>query len=415
MMRQGHRAARAGLPATHTMRILHVIYDDIKNPWVGGGGATRTLEIYSRIARRGHRVLVVCGNYPGAPRVERRGNVRYRHFGYSRSYILSRITFMLGAVLSIRRGDFDTVVEDVSPFSPIGSPLWRRGRPHVASVQNLLGLHATQKFGLVGWGPRLVEKNLLQVYHSFVAVSPGIARQIEDALGRSINVRVIPNSCNPIFFQESEAEDDGGRTTRDNGRSTVHRPLSNQGSYILSLGRIDVYQKGLDDLINAFDRLAECLPDVRLLIAGSGMVAQVDILHWLVEQATHKNRIELLGQVDQHQAARLMRGALLVAIPSRYEGWPLAALEAGAVGVPVVGSNIVGVRDAAPQYPVGHGELVAPGDIAGLTRALYRVASDSKLRADMASRGCKWARGFTWDTLAEEQMEFYLSLLGKKE
>ena len=386
---------------------------------MGGGGATRTLEIYSRIARRGHRVLVICGNYPGAPALERRGEVRYRHVGYSRSYILSRIAFMLGAVRYIRRGDFDIVVEDVSPFSPIGSPIWKQRVPHVASVQNLLGLHATQKFGLIGWGPRLVEKDLLQMYRSFVAVSPGIARQIEGALGRSINCRVIPNSCNPIFFQERETTADEGRRTKDEGLlslvDTQYAVRNTQSSnYILSLGRIDVYQKGLDDLVNAFDRMAECLPDVRLFIAGSGMSSQVEILRGLVEQARHKDRIELLGQVDQHKAAKLMRGALLVAIPSRYEGWPLAALEAGAVGVPVVGSNIVGVRDAAPQFPAGHGELVGPGDIAGLSRALYKLASNRKLRIDMASRGSKWARGFSWDLLAEEQMRFYLGLLGKK-
>lgn len=381
------------------MRILHVIYDDTKNPWVGGGGATRTLEIYSRIARQGHHVKVICGNYPGAPRTERRGNVLYRHSGYSRSYILSRITFMLAAVAQIKRGGFDLVVEDVSPFSPIGSPIWKRRTPHLASVQNLLGQHATQKFGFIGWGPRLVEKRLVQMYNSFVAVSPGIARQIEDTCDDPINCKVIPNSCNPIFFQQSGTAD-----TRRTG----------SGGYILSLGRIDVYQKGLDDLVNAFDRLAECLPEIRLIIAGSGMPTQVDILKGLIEQAKHKDRIELLGQVDQPKAARLMRESLLVAIPSRYEGWPLAALEAGAVGVPVVGTNIVGVRDAAPQFPAGHGELVEPDDIAGLTRALYKVATDKKKRADMASRGSRWAREFTWDMLAKEQLDFYLDLLGKK-
>ncbi|MEO5953745.1 MAG: glycosyltransferase family 4 protein [Chloroflexia bacterium] len=389
------------------MRILHVIYDDIKNPWVGGGGATRTLEIYSRIARQGHHVQVLCGNYPGAPKVERRNDVLYSHVGYSRSYIPSRITFMLGAMNRIKRGGFDLIVEDVSPFSPIGAPIWKRNVPHVASVQNLLGLHATQKFGLVGWGPRLVEKELLQMYKSFVAVSPGIARRIQDTVNAEINCRVIPNSCNPIFFEKSRGLDEvGARGETDNGAHS---------DYILSLGRIDIYQKGLDDLVNAFDRLAEYLPDIRLVIAGSGMDKQIRVLKRLVAQAKHRDRIELIGQVEQAGAAKLMRESLFVAIPSRYEGWPLAALEAGAVGVPVVGTNIVGIRDAAPQFPAGHGELVDPGDIAGLTRAFYKVATDKKRRAEMASRGSKWAREFSWDKLADEQLGFYMDLLGKKE
>ena len=36
------------------MRILHAIYDDVGNPWLGGGGAVRTHEIYSRIASKGN-------------------------------------------------------------------------------------------------------------------------------------------------------------------------------------------------------------------------------------------------------------------------------------------------------------------------------------------------------------------------
>src|SRR4051812_43171588 len=73
------------------MRILHIIYDDISNPWLGGGGATRTLEIYSRIAAEGHKVLVVCGKYPGSPNKENRRGVSYRRVGLSQSYISSRL------------------------------------------------------------------------------------------------------------------------------------------------------------------------------------------------------------------------------------------------------------------------------------------------------------------------------------
>lgn len=309
---------------------------------------------------------------------------------------------MIGVLSRIKRGGFDLIVEDVSPFSPIGTPVWKKHVPHLASVQNLLGLHATQKFGAIGWGPRWVEKELLQMYKCFVAVSPGIAHRIQDTLNVEVNCRVIPNSCSPLFFEEIS-----------NKSHTTQIASPPKSDYILSLGRIDVYQKGLDDLVNAFDRVAEHLPDIKLVIAGSGMDGQVEVLKRLVCQAKHRDRIELVGQVEQSRAAKLMRESLFVAIPSRYEGWPLAALEAAAVGVPVVGTNIVGIRDAAPQFPAGHGELVDPGDIAGLTRAFYKVATDKKRRADMASRGSKWAREYSWDKLAEEQLEFYTALLGK--
>src|SRR5437868_5654598 len=86
------------------MRILHIIYDDTRNPWLGGGGATRTFEIYRRIAERGHKVLIVCGNYPGAPSRENRRGVFYRHVGLTQSYVLSRLSFVVGAARLIKRG-----------------------------------------------------------------------------------------------------------------------------------------------------------------------------------------------------------------------------------------------------------------------------------------------------------------------
>jgi glycogen(starch) synthase len=378
------------------MRILHIIYDDIENPWVGGGGATRTLELYSRIARMGHKVLVGCGSYPGAPRTHSRKGVRYRHIGSARPYIWSRLTFMVGAARLIKRGGYDIVIEDVSPFSPVGAPLWNRRVPSIASVQNLSGTHATAKYGILGWGPRLVERPLLSLFKNFVAVSPGISEELVRRIGADrANIRVIPNSVGEGFLHTD----------------ALQRGSTADGEYILSLGRIDIYQKGLDRLIEAFDHVADHLPDTRLLIAGDGTEAQVSAIRSLIASARHGDRIELLGKVDQAQAAKLMAGAAFLAMPSRYEAWPLSAIEAGATGTPVVGSNIVGVRDAAPQFPLAHGELVPEGDTEALVAAMLKLLSQQELRRQIGDKGKAWAARFTWDALAEQQVAFYAELV----
>lgn len=377
------------------MRILHVIYDDIGNPWVGGGGAYRTWEIYSRMARGGHRIQVVCGIYPGAQKREARSGVQYTHVGYPGSYVLSRLSYMVEAARLIKRGGYDIVIEDVSPFSPVGAPLWSGGKPAVASVQNLYGAHASRKYGLLGLGPRLVEKPLLSRFTNFVATSRQTAEQLAEIAGPRADIRMIRYSASPLFF--SVGQSPGGPDPAN--------------PYILSIGRIDVYQKGLDRLVGAFEGVANRLPGVKLLIAGGGASSQTFTLDTLVAKSRYKHRIRFLGQVDQVRAADLMKRALMLAIPSRYETGPITALEAGAVGTPVVGSDIAGLRDNAPNYPQGHGILVQEDDVSALAEAMYRVAFDKELRHKMGQAGQAWAARFTWDTLAAEQLNFYEELV----
>jgi glycosyltransferase involved in cell wall biosynthesis len=380
------------------MRILHAIYDDIENPWVGGGGATRTLEIYRRAVRSGHRVVVLCGRYPGAPVRRVRDGVRYRYVGGGRSHVWSRLTYMIGAARLIRRGGYDIVIEDVSPYSPIFSPMWSSRAPAVASVQNLAGAHAPMKYGLLGYGPNLVERPLLRTFRHFVAVSPGITAELR-RIRPGATVQVVPNSADPIFFTGAGVA----------GETQVEQP------YILSLGRIDVYQKGLDRLIEAFELVRQSNTELKLAIAGGGTPQQERDLLARVEASPQRGTIKLPGQVPPGEAAALMRGALLVVMPSRYEAWPLAAIEAGAAGVPVVGSNIVGVRDAAPQFPAGHGELLPDGDVEALAQAILRIAGDEVLRRQMGERGRNWAAQFTWDALAKRQLEFYKETVNNNE
>jgi glycosyltransferase involved in cell wall biosynthesis len=379
------------------MRILHVIYDDLRNPWVGGGGAVRTFEIYRRFAEWGHRVVVVCGSYPGAPRKERREGVIYRHVGRGPNHVTSRLTFVAGAARLIMAGGYDIVIEDVSPYSPVFSPLWSRRAPAVASVQNLSGSHAPLKHGLLGLIPKMMERPLLKSFRHFVAVSPGIEAQLR-AMRPGADFRVVPNSAAPAFYSDAQAEDS----------------LSNAKPYILFLGRADPYQKGLDRLVDAFERVADEHPQVRLLIVGSATVDGELDLEGIVGKARHRERIERLPQVPTERAARLMRNAVLLAMPSRYEAWPITAIEAGAAGVPVAGFDIVGVRDAAPAYPLGHGVLVPEGETEALAAEMLRLVEDEERRRKIGAQGRAWAASFTWDALAQSQLDFYKEIVEKR-
>ena len=100
------------------MKILHTIYDDLKNPWLGGGGALRAFEIARRLVGR-HEITLLTGNYPGAAAEEVRHGVRIHRVGTRRSYALSRLSFSALASYRLTTERFDLWVYSFSAFAPL--------------------------------------------------------------------------------------------------------------------------------------------------------------------------------------------------------------------------------------------------------------------------------------------------------
>ncbi len=98
------------------MYIGHIIYDDIKNPWCGGGGAKRVFEVDKRLAGR-HRIKVFTGNFPGAKN-EVIDSVEFVRVGFGFNYLISRITFSLFIPFYIISGKYDIIVNEFSVYSP---------------------------------------------------------------------------------------------------------------------------------------------------------------------------------------------------------------------------------------------------------------------------------------------------------
>jgi glycogen synthase len=398
------------------MRILHLIYDDLGNPWLGGGGAVRTVEINRRLAARGHQVVVLCGAYPGAPRSAVRGGALYLRVGGGGpgGYLGSRVRYALRAGALLKALPYDIVVEDFSPYSPVGAP-WRarRGAAVVASVQNLSGRHAVRKYG---WGargllPRFLERPLLRRFAYLLAVSQGVADEMRasGAARAGARIAVIPNSVGPQFAAAADL------------------PVAPEEPVILFLGRIDPYQKGLDTLLRAYALAAPRLPGVRLEIAGSGPpAAEAQARAWAAAAglpaqdspptaplASGAALVVWRGKLEGAAAVDAMRHCLLLAMPSRYEAWPITALEAAICGRPVLGSDVTGVRDAAPAG--AHGVLVPPDDAPAFAEALVALAQDAPRRAELGRRGRAWAAQFTWDALAARQEQFYRDAIAATE
>src|SRR5580692_6864851 len=135
-------------------------------------------------------------------------------------------------------------------------------------------------------------------------------------------------------------------------------------------GRIEMHRKGLDMLLEAWERIRAGRPgrDERLLLIGSGHDDA-----WLRERV---GRPELSGihwvdryELDREVMRRYLSAADLYVLPSRIEGFPVAPLEAMACGLPVVGSDIPAMRDIIASVRDCGGLVVPRGDSVALANA----------------------------------------------
>lgn len=365
------------------MKICHLIYDDIANPWLGGGGAVRARQIYGRLARR-HEITLVTGSFPGAKREEIIDGIRFVRVGSDRSYARSRLAYCRWAVAELKARQWDIWINEFSAFAPlrVAPSIRHRG---ILFFQHFMGRHALIKRPLIGLVAWMAEARVLGAYPRVLTVSPSVQNQVLRRLhGRSIPVDCVYNGVDASYFDL----------------------IPEETPYILFFGRADIHMKGLDVLVKAFSLIAAANPELRLKIAGRSEAKQSGQLRALVEDTGLAQRIDLLGGVSEEDKGELLRRALFACMPSRYEGWGIAAVEAQAAGKAVLATQISGLQDAVRDGETGI--LVEAANVDALAVGMRAMIEDVERRKRLGENARDWARNFDWDRLASEQEEVYL-------
>jgi glycosyltransferase involved in cell wall biosynthesis len=136
-----------------------------------------------------------------------------------------------------------------------------------------------------------------------------------------------------------------------------------------------------------FAALADEFPDWDLCIWGDG--PQRDALEALVADRRLGDRVTLAGSTQRIWAE--MANAHAFALTSRFEGLPMAMMEAMAIGLPCVAFDC----PSGPRELTRDGEdgvLVPPGDTSGFIEALRKVMSDAQLRESLGARAAASVR-----------------------
>jgi glycosyltransferase involved in cell wall biosynthesis len=146
---------------------------------------------------------------------------------------------------------------------------------------------------------------------------------------------------------------------------------------VVAVGRL-IPAKGFDLLLRAFASIADKSPDWRVVIAGEG--PERAKLLALADSLGIAGRVTLTGWLEE--PGYLLTSAGVYVLPSRYEGFPNALLEAMACGVPVIATACTGASEIVTDGV--DGVLVPVDSHVELARALRRLMQDDGLRARLA-------------------------------
>ena len=186
---------------------------------------------------------------------------------------------------------------------------------------------------------------------------------------------VIGGGVDARFSPGDDGEDDDGAAAE----LGLHRP------YVLTIATDDP-RKNLDALVPCAAALAQ--RGIELVWAGDSrpQFARTRPLAGL----------RALGYVPDELLVGLYRGAEAFVLPSRYEGFGLACLEAMACGTPVIAAD----RAALPEVCGDAALLVDLDDPSAITRAVLSACEDPAVAARLRAAGIERARGYTWERAA---------------
>jgi glycogen(starch) synthase len=170
-------------------------------------------------------------------------------------------------------------------------------------------------------------------------------------------------------------------------------PLPLAAPRLLCLGRLAT-QKGFDLALTAMASIKNSFPEARLIVAGDG--PERPRLEQLVADLGLSHVVDFLGWVSPHRVFDLINTATMLIMPSRWEGLPSVALQAGVMARPVVGARISGLADVIVHQLTGL--LVEPENASAIAAAIAALLDHPRMAAQMGEAARQRVREvFSWD------------------
>ena len=373
---------------------------------LGAGGAERSLaDTLPHVAERGIRPVVVCFKAPDV------GFEREVRDAGTEVIVLPNDAGLLGQVRGIRR-------------------VLKRERPSLLYTA-LFDAHLAGRLAAVGTRVPVLSNITNIVYDPARFADPRvndrklrILRTIDGWTARHLtsHFHAVSGAVKDSIVESLRLDPDDvtvirrGRSRKRLGDPSEHRRaetrrqlgIDAQVPVLITVGRQE-YQKGHLHLLKAIPMLLEAWPDLQVLIVGRNGHMSVE-LRQLVDDLGIAPQVRFLGH--RSDVADLLCAADLFVFPSVYEGLGGANLEAMAMGLPMIVSDIPALREVVEDGR--NGVLVPPADPDSIARAVDRLLADGDRRVEFGRRSIEiYEKRFRADEAIPQSVDLMVAVAKK--
>lgn len=356
-----------------------------------GGSPTSTMELSAALVKLGAEPVVITHAYPGQPAEEEIDGVEVRRLN---GFVIPKLNRGASAGLiyrlyrCIKYGGFD-IVHGQDLYSPMSlASVYFAKKCRIPSVVTCRSVHESTGLWRLIYQPIVFT---LRHTNRVITVSKAAARFCH-ALGVPPHRTVV--ILNGVDLSKFNPSVDG---------SPMRKWLGIKDEPLVATAIRLVKRKGPGYLVTAFARVLKAIPDAKLVIAGRGPEAKN--LQAQIEGLGVEKSVFMVGALSREKVAELMAAADVFVLPSTVEAFGRAAVEAAAVGTPVVCPRAGGM----PEIIVDgfNGLMFRPGDEGDMADAILRVLRDRQLAERLRENGMKTARKFSLKTTARRTLDLY--------
>jgi glycosyltransferase involved in cell wall biosynthesis len=367
------------------------------------GGQERYVYNLSRyLVRMGHEVRVVTSNFPKCEEYEVMDGITVERYRCLARPLRNPITPRF-LTLNKKIKDYDVVhTHNEHSFAAVVAAYFRRR----TDVPLVLTCHGQLKFGNAFSDAfekiysKSIGRQVFEKSDQIITLSKSDKQYVSSLGIGSEKIRIIPNVIDINELRDFELD--------NQGPETLLEPYNLRGKMVILFSGQFIKRKGVEILIKAVPEVLKNTMNSKIVFVFAGTGKIFNNMKWLVKKLKVQDNVVFTGFLGMRELTALYQISDILVQPSLSEGLPTSILEAMYYGVPVIATDIPGIRDHFSEYSL----LVPPENQKALVQAIVRLLEDSELREKLSKEGKKLVRRrYSWGDAAKSYVNVYSKLM----